>query len=276
MPESDYRSLDDADLARLVAVGDGQARAEVRRRFAPVAVLVARRICTRIAHRGRRCPGFSCGHAFVWVYLDLLDRYAGHDPAPGRRGRTALIVTWVRRRRRSPEFADYAFGPTGEGLRGTLTDGRRAWNQARGLRVRPYAHLDLRAKGPDRYRELVADGPLARAAELLGMERPVALWRWVDALFVDACETGLEDPIDVARVARYLLGRDAAGEPPLLRAVGLLAEAVDSMLALYWPAWYDEYLSRPRQPTRRTTSLSPDGGRPFRNRRQRGDQACNG
>jgi hypothetical protein len=274
MSEPDYRNLEDGALAALVAVGDPLARAEVRRRFAPVAVSIARRICGRLAHRGQRCPGFSCDLAFTWVLLDLLDRFAGHGPAPGRRARTALVVTWSRQQRRSPGFAAYAFGPTGAGLRGSLTDGRRAWNQARGLRARPHPCADLRLHGPDRYAALATRGPVAGAAAELRMQHPGALWRWVEALFVDACETGLEDPIDVRRVARYLLGRDIV-EPELLRAVGLLAQAVDSLLALHWPAWYDEHLSRPRQHTRRAKALSPDGDRPRPPRPHRGDQACN-
>lgn len=275
MSNANYRSLDDAALARLVAAGDQLARAEVRRRFTPVAILIARRICARVAHRGRRCPGFSCDRAFVWIFLELLDRFAGHDRGQGRRGRTALVVTWLRQQRRSRGFAEYAFGPSGEGLRGMVTDGRRAWNQARGLRARPHPCSDLQTGGPEVYQELVASGPLAEAAALLGMQRPAALWRWVEALFVDACETGLEEPIDVQRVARYLLGRDLTDEARA-RAVGLLAEAVDSLLALHWPAWYDEHLSRPRQHTRRATTLSPDGDRPLPSRRHRGNQACNG
>jgi hypothetical protein len=275
MSDLDHRSLDDAALARLVAAGDPAARAEVRRRFTPVAVLIARRICARVAHRGQRCPGYACDRAFVWVALDLLDRFAGREPAEGRRGRAALIVTWLRQRRRSRGFAEYAFGPSGEGLRGMVTDGRRAWNRARGLRARPHPCVDLRANGPARYAALVAGGPLADAAALLGVQRPAAIWRWVEALFVDACETGLEEPIDTRRVARHLLGRDP-DEERLLGAAGLLGEAVDSLLALHWPAWYDEHLSRPRQHTRSAAPLSPDGDRPLRSRRQRGNQACNG
>jgi hypothetical protein len=248
MSELDYPSLDDAVLAELVAAGDPLARAEVWRRFTPVAVVIARRICARLAHRGQRCPGFTCDQAFTWIVLDLLARFAGHDRGPGRRRRTALVVTWLRRRR-GAGFAEYALGPSGEGLRGMATDGRRAWNRARGLRTRAYPGVGLRVGGPARYAALVAHGRLAEAAALLGLERPADLWRWVEALFVDACETGLEDPIDVHRVARHLFGR-APSDEASLRAVGLVAEAVDSLLALHWPDWYDEHLSRPRQHTR--------------------------
>jgi hypothetical protein len=253
MSASDYLDLDDLDLARAVAAGDPAAREEVRRRFTPIAVLLARRICARIGHRGRRCPGLGCELAFLWVLLDLLDHFGGHEPGAGRRERGALIVAWLHGERRTDQFADYVLGPAGEGLRGMLTEGRRAWNRARGLRVRANPCRDLKRRGEAVYLALLAAPELAVAARQLELDRPGTTWDWVEALFVDACETGLEDPIDVARVARYLLGRDPSHAA--VRAIESLARAVDGMLAAHWPEWYDEHLSRPRQHTRRGLRL---------------------
>jgi hypothetical protein len=253
MLASHHLDLDDLDLARAVARGDPAARLEVRRRFTPVAIVLAKRICGRIAHRGRRCPGLDCELAFLWVLLDLLDHFAGHEPEAGKRARRALIVAWLCGERRSTQFADYLLGPAGEGLRGMLTEGRRAWNRARCLRIRANPCRDLKRRGEGFYGALVAAGELAVAARLLGLERQDAIWVWLEALFVDACETGLEDPIDVPRVARYLLGQDPTSKA--VQAVQQLARAVDDMVARHWPAWYDEYLSRPRQHTRRGVRL---------------------
>lgn len=253
MSASDYLDLDDLDLARAVAAGDPAAREEVRRRFTPIAILLARRICARIGHRGRRCPGLGCELAFLWVLLDLLEHFCGREPDAGGRGRGALIVTWLHGERRSDRFADYVLGPGGEGLRGMLTDGRRAWNRARGLRVRANPCRDLKRRGEAAYLAQLAAPELAAPARQLELHRPGTIWDWVEALFVDACETGLEDPIDVARVARYLLGRDPSAAA--VRAIDPLARAVDGMLASHWPDWYDQHLSRPRQHTRRGLRL---------------------
>jgi hypothetical protein len=252
-----YLDLDDLDLARAVAGGDPAARDEVRRRFTPVAILLARRICARIGHRGRRCPGLGCELAFLWVLLELLDHFAGRDPGSGRRARGALIVGWYRGERRSDQFADYVLGPSGEGQRGMLTEGRRAWNRGRGLRVRANPSRDLRRHGETAYMDLLSAPELAGPARRLGLDRSDAIWEWTEALFVDACETGLEDPVDVPRVARYLCGRDPAAV--VLQAIEPLALAVDDMLASRWPYWYDEHLSRPRQHTRRGLQLDTLG-----------------
>jgi hypothetical protein len=261
MASLDYPSLDDAALAERVRLGDPAARAEVWRRFTPVAVLIARRICRRIAHRMDRCPGYECDKAFVFILLELLDNFAGRDADGRRRARQALLVTWLRQRRRTAGFAAFAFGPSGEGLPGMLTNGLRAWNAARGLRVRLHPPKGLREQEPALHQALLADARLGAAARLLGARRPRTLQTWVEALFVDACESGLEDPIDARRVARYLLGRDVA-EDVVVGAVALLAEAVDELLARQWPSWYDEYLARPRQHTRIAVPLpSDDDGR---------------
>jgi hypothetical protein len=257
MSASRHLGMSDLDLAWAVEAGDPEAWQEVRRRFTPVALLLARRICARIGHRGRRCPGLGCDRAFTWVALDLLDRFAGHDAGGGRRRASPLIVTWGRGAPAGGGFAAYVLGPAGQGQRGMLTEGRRAWNRARGLRVRANPSRDMARRGERLYRQLTGGGELAASARRLGLRRPGAIWRWSEALFVDACETGLEDPIDLPRVARYLLGGDPSDE--VLRLLGPLALAVDRMLAVHWPDWYDAHLSRPRQHTRRSLRLDDLG-----------------
>ena len=90
-----------------------------------------------------------------------------------------------------------------------VTEGRRAWNKARELRVRANPSRDLELGGEAAYRDLVAEPALAGAARPLGLGQPGAIWAWLEALFVDASEAGLEDPIDARRVAL----------PPRLRPV---------------------------------------------------------
>ena len=254
-------TLSDEVLARALKVGDPNARPHVRDRFAPLAGELAQRICRRIGHRGRPCPGRTgsfddCDCAFTWVELDLLDRFAGRDATDGRRARKALIVTWLEQDRRSPSFAAYVRGRGGDGLPGMVSDGRRAWNRARGLRTRVYMPASMWDQALPCYQDLIARGQEADAARRLGVEEPPALRRCVEALFDDACETGLVDPIDIARVARHLCG-GLWHDPAIEAATAILAPAVDTMLWRRWPNWWHEYLDRPRQHTRLWLPLPP-------------------
>jgi hypothetical protein len=259
-PTGSFRSSDEV-LARAIKAGDPDARLEVRDRFAPLAGELAQRICRRIGHRGGPCPGRTssfddCDRAFTWVELDLLDRFAGRDATDGRRARKALVVTWLEHDRRPSSFASYARGPRGDGLPGMISDGRRVWNRARGLRTRVYMTSAMWDQALSCYQDLLAGGQEADAARRLGVEEPPAIRRWVEALFDDACETGLVDPIDIARVARHLRGslwHDTVSEA----ATAILAPAVDTMLWRHWPHWWHEYLDRPRQHTRLWLPLSP-------------------
>ncbi len=254
-----YPALTELQLARLVEAGYQAARDEVRRRYAKLARQLARRICGKIAHRGGRCPGRSgsmsdCDRAYTWIELDLLDRFAGHPPGEGNRPRKALVVTWLHQRNRPPTFAVYVRGRHGHGLPGMETEGRRVWNRQRQLKSRLRPPPGLATSGPASYAELIADGQRGSAARMLGLAGPDALWRWLPALFDDACDAGREEQIDVARVTRHLL----AGSTPTPvdeLAVALLAPAVDAMLSCNWPTWWDEYLDRPRQHTRTFAAL---------------------
>jgi hypothetical protein len=91
---------------------------------------------------------------------------------------------------RTDRFGDYALGPAGEGRRGMLTEGRRAWNRARGLRVRANPSQDLRRHGEAAYQELMTAPKLAAGARLLGLDRPERIWNWVDALLSTPAKRG--------------------------------------------------------------------------------------
>jgi hypothetical protein len=248
----------------LVGAGDAAARAEVKARFGWLAERLARTYCSRIAHRGGRCPGRSwtasdCDLAFTWVELDLLDRFAGHGREGGHRPRKALLLTWLELRRRPDAFATYALGRRGDGLPGMLTEARRVWNLARGLKARPHYPERMLMGAMAAYEAMIADEPLATAAKRLDVTTAAAVRIWTDALCEDACETGLSDPIDLDRVSRRVGG---GGAGPLVRgAVGLLAPAVDAMLLRDWPEWWDAHLGRPRDLTRARLPLPSDDGR---------------
>lgn len=259
----EYESLSELDLAHRVAAGDPRARDEVRRRYAPLAVAYARRLCSRIAHRSGRCPGWSCELAFVSVYGELLDRFAGHArDRRHRRPRKGLIVRWTEQDKPPETFAKYVGylvngKPDGKDRRGTglVREAIRVWNRDRGLVMRPRPDVAMQAHAAQRYARLIASEPLATAAGELGLDRSDAVFPIIAALALDACQTGVYDPIDVARVARDLVPERA--EPPgVERAVGLLARAVDTLVATEWPAWYDKCLDRPRQHTRQGLPLA--------------------
>jgi hypothetical protein len=259
-----YLGCTEEQLALLVAAGDPAARAAAKVRFAGLAERLARHLCSRIAHRGGRCPGrsssvFDCDQAFTWVELDLLDRFAGHGPEGGHRPRKALLVTWLELRRRPEAFATYALGRRGDGLPGMLTEARREWNLARGLKARPHYPERMLAAAMLAYEAMIRSEPLATAARQLDLATAAAVRIWADALCEDACETGLSDPIDLDRVARRVTG-GAAG-PTATGAVRLLAPAVDAMLLRGWPEWWDAHLGRPRDLTRARLPLPSDDGR---------------
>jgi hypothetical protein len=261
-PGTTHSALTELQLARLVEVGDPASRDEVKRRYARLARQVARKVCGQIAHRGGRCPGRSgspqdCDRAYIWIELDLLDRFAGRAAGGDCRARKALIVTWLQQPNRPATFTAYVWGRNGKGLPGIVTEARRTWNRHRQLKVRLHLPADLVQHAPARYGELIAAGRPRAAADVLGLSAPTAIGRWLQALFDDACETGLQEPIDVARVTRHLLGApgtDFAAE----EAVALLGPLVDAMLCRHWPHWWDEYLGRPRQHTRAWAPLLPD------------------
>jgi hypothetical protein len=118
MPAPRHLHLSDLELARAVADGERDARLEVRRRFTPVAIVLAKRICARIGHRGRRCSGLGCEYACEWIVLHLLDSFAGREAGEGRRARRALIVTWLRSGPRTDQFAPTSSVPAARGSAG--------------------------------------------------------------------------------------------------------------------------------------------------------------
>jgi hypothetical protein len=264
MANHQHLGCTDEHLANLVRDGDASAREVVKQRFAWLAERLARTYCSRIAHRGGPCPGrswsaFDCDQAFTWVELDLLDRFAGHDTNERRRPRRALMVTWLDQRQRPTTFAAYVLGRRGEGLPGMVTEARRVWNLARGLKARPHYPESMLAAARTAYAALIADEPLASAAKLLGLTAPADVKILIDALCEDACETGLADPIDLGRVTRRVTGPGSV-ERQVQAAVARLAIAVDGLLSQHCPEWWDEHLGRPRDLTRSWLPLPPEDG----------------
>ena len=79
---------------------------------------------------------------------------------------------------------------------------------------------------------------------------------WLQALFWDACQTGLDVPIDAPRVWRYLRSRAACADADLETipagpaAFAALAGAVDDVVAASHPRLHHDYLEVPRSMTR--------------------------
>lgn len=240
-----YASLADEELARLIASGDERARAAAMERFKVAASRIAQGFCKRLGHRNARCPGAAggCQLAFPAAWQWLLERIGGIPQRRGRRGVTSWLVVWEREGRRTG-FVPYL--ERRASLASAQADVLRVWNAERGLPQRP------RLTAP-------VHGALAVS---LDEDQGVRRWLlddvdldpqvWFEALFVDSCQTGLAEPIDAPRVARYLEHRWGLPRGTLADRSGFegLAHAVDAVFAAEVPDLYDRYLDCARQQTR--------------------------
>lgn len=226
---SDYRDMSMDDLVALV-VGDGESAVttaldELARRLESEIRRQAARICGRLSHCGRRCPGSECAEARVSAERSLLKRVLGVDAVMLREGRSSSLVPMPRERKArttSPACTvkRWASSPrrSSVGLHafmvreitrheGVTADARRQWNADRGLKVR----LNLR---PGEWSALEAaagrlgelDRGLAEALDLV-LAR-ASLRSLADRLYDDACENSTDDVVEV-------------DVPRLLRALGL-------------------------------------------------------
>lgn len=250
----EYADLPDEQLAVLLGSGssDTDARDEVRRRYWPLASAHAREFCRSSAHRMGRCEREDCSEAYGAVFEDYLEWFAGRPATGARRPRTSLLVTWSRWRLAARDRADVTFGQYVARVASVAAQGLRVWNRDRGLPQRCRPTKGMAQAGAWAWQTLLAARPeLGVAASALGLDGARGLWRVAEALFVDACQAGLTDPIDVPRVTRFLAPKPAeqATAEPL---VALLAYAVDDLIARAWGEWHHQYLDRPRQHTRRS------------------------
>lgn len=248
----DYADLTDEQLALLLESGDPDARDEVRRRYWPLASGHAWAFCRSSAHRMSRCEREDCSEAYGAVFEDYLEWFAGRAAIDMRRPRTSLLATWSHWRLKAENRADVTFGQYVERVASLTVQGLRVWNRDRGLPQRCRPTKGMEQSGAWAWRTLLSMRPeLGATARALELDDPRGLWRIAEALFVDACQAGLSDPIDVPRVTRFLIPKPAeqATAEPL---VGLLAHAADDLIARAWGEWHHNYLDRPRQHTRRS------------------------
>ena len=254
----DLLAADTEALARMIDAGDPAARAEARRRYRPLAESLGRAYCRKLGHRRRTCGGWRgpapCDLAFLPASERVLDLVCGTDARRGQlaswstSGRTTVVFEhWLRRR-------------TG----GWETEALRAWNAARGLRQRIRVSGTPKAQLEEHLAGFAAHHPAAERANATGLGVSFPAQVWLDALFLDACQTGLLDPIDAERVWRYLRAHHAcvdgdldaiAGGPAAFTAV---ATAVDELVAASHPALHRAYLELPRSMTRSWLPLDED------------------
>ena len=86
----------------------------------------------------------------------------------------------------------------------------------------------------------------------LGFELPDDPIAWLDALYVDACQTGTMDPIDVFRTARHIDG-SLEHQHLIIEHATTWSDAlheVDALVAALAPDYYAETLGRARSLTR--------------------------
>lgn len=240
----------------LTALQSGKAWSGRIEQFAPMFALFARRYCNQLAHRraasatGRgSCPGLTCDRAFWPAYETLILHVFGDPPSGNPDRRAGRYDTW-----RDREFADeeaFAAAVRGEcAAPGRMTDVFRAWCSHRGLPQRarlPKGGADALAP---RIGELVT-GQLAIADESTLREPDM----WAEALYWDAAQTGLTDPIDAERVQRWFAALDPVVAQIDPGSFHKLADSVDRAFAELVPTFHADYLVAAREQTRSPEQL---------------------
>ncbi len=231
---SRWRSADDRQLATGIRDGDPAACDELSERYRPLLIKLAATHCSRLGHRGGRCPGFDgCDQAFAAAYSLLVRRlprvFADHHLDGAAPPRVVL----------------------GEHATGVHTDILREWNRIRGLVQRPRLRGAPGRRLADAFAAWHASSASVAEAGRLGHPITDDAQKWLDALHADACQPASEH-IDASRVLRRIahsLDEPPPPEPlppPLARCV---VEA-DRVFARVAPERYDEWLDRPRRQTR--------------------------
>jgi hypothetical protein len=247
-----YRNLSDEALADLLAGGDEKARDEATRRYLPVAIKVAKRLCSKLFHRSAPCGGWNCDQHFSSALNQVLLRIAGRPVAKGHPPHKSLLVTW-RAEATGASFSRFV----DQCWRQWEIDVLRSANVDRGLPARLRCPNDVKAALGDLYLRLVTShGLFCAAAGRLGLTDPSSADVWLTALWLDACQAGLNDLIDHHRVARKMLpGTEMTDD--ILADVATCAEIVDRALAAVFPDFHAKYFDRPRQHTRQWDHILP-------------------
>lgn len=253
-----YTQLEDIELVRLFDAGDQRAYAELARRHTPMCARKAREYCEAIWHRGHRraCKGDECDGAYGPVFERLLDRLIGHpaDKAARRRRLVGVIERYDEGPKVLPLGAFFL-----RGLRsGGTEEARRAYCVDRGLHVKLHWRKEF---NPTILVAVWSEWVLpetdpSTAFEDLGFT-PEDLPRIVHAMWIDAIEVcPADNDIDLRRVASLLklpaLEDEQASKAQVAR-LDRVVRTIDALIAVAAPDFYDDYLGRPRDLSRRAT-----------------------
>lgn len=214
-----------------------------------VARPLATKYCRSLAHRGGWCSGRDC-ECGAWddLYNAVLARIAGKPSLRGRPRQQGLLELWAAQDPRPP-FAIYVRSRT---LRGWMTQLLRAWNSARGLRVRMRPSAELKRNGWNGAALALGSAGLMKEAEVFGLSGET-FGGVLEALWWDACQPAPKK-IDVARVGRQLKTPSSFSNTELgdedLYQLGQVLDVIDLYLELQYPEWHSLYLGKPRLLTR--------------------------
>ncbi len=240
------RHLSDEELACALSDPDLEhdARNEALRRFQPLADRLAQRYCSKLYHRGAKCRGaYQCDGPVGVAKAVVLERIVGRPAEGRRRGVKGQLERWPDRRKSELDVQPFILANCG----GWESDARRQWNRERGLPARARLTRAERPAAEAAYAEYL-DSPPALAVRAAGAALPGLISEWVDALYNDACDTGLSERIDIERVGRAVC---ITSLDPGLRATIVID--VDHLLARYAPVLWGQ-LERARDLTRQLSA----------------------
>jgi len=237
-------------LAQRIERGEEGARLEARAALLDLADQLARRTCSKLGHRAAPCPGLGCDLAYTAGLRVHLDAMVGRAPDPelsharARLGRASLLVGfWRRGGAEWTWFKNYVAKLVHD------DDVRRAWNDERGLPQRFRLTETMRRLVPDYYVPFLEAEAAIDAANRLGHLGLKGFETVACALYRDACDTGLADPIDFDRVTRAIVPRDDGMGRETRRDALVLALAVDKFVSIVSPEWAETF-GRARSLTR--------------------------
>lgn len=214
-----------------------------------VARPLATHFCRSLAHRRGVCSGRDC-ECGAWsdLYFAVLERIVGKPSLRGRPRQQGLLEQWAAQNVRPP-FAQYV---RQHARHGWMTHLLRAWNSARGLRVRMRPSADLRRKGWEGVALALDTAGISEGAEGFGITGET-FEKVLEALWWDACQPA-PMKVDVVRVSRHLAKQGEIPNSQLadeeLYELGRVLEVIDLYIELEYPEWYSLFLAEPRRVTR--------------------------